>query len=170
VTLELLSSDLGGSYDALDRLVHGAPLEVFAHNVECVERLDRVVRDPRASFNQSLRMLERVKRLAPRLFSKSSLMLGVGETDAEVVDALRQLRFAGVDIVTLGQYLAPSFRHLRVARYVSPDRFAGWLAEAREMGFRAVAAGPLVRSSYRAGQLLREAQGISTRCVSSSIA
>ena len=161
VTIELLSSDLAGNLDALARLLQGAPLAVFAHNVECVRRLDRVVRDPRASFDLSLRVLENAKRLRGDLFTKSSLMLGVGETDAEIIDALRELRGAGVDMLTLGQYLAPgrpAERFLPVARYVPPEQFDALADEARGMGFRAVAAGPLVRSSFRAGKLLAEAQ------------
>jgi lipoic acid synthetase len=161
ITIELLSSDLAGSEPALDHLLDGAPLAVFAHNVECVPRLDHAVRDPRASFAQSLRVLRNAKRLRPDVFTKSSLMVGVGETDAEVVDAMRQLREANVDLLTLGQYLAPGKpgeRFLPVDRYVSPEQFNAWADEAREIGFRAVASGPLVRSSFRAGQLLEQAK------------
>jgi lipoic acid synthetase len=161
ITIELLSSDLAGKLDALARLLDGAPLSVFAHNVECVRRLDRTVRDPRASFNLSLQMLREAKRLRGDLFTKSSLMVGLGETDAEITAALRELREADVDIVTLGQYLAPGRpgeRFLPVDRYVPPEQFDAWADEARSIGFRAVAAGPLVRSSYRAGKLLRDAR------------
>jgi lipoic acid synthetase len=161
ITIELLSSDLAGSEPALDHLLDGAPLAVFAHNVECVPRLDHAVRDPRASFAQSLEVLRNAKRLRPDVFTKSSLMVGVGETDAEVVDAMRQLRQANVDLLTLGQYLAPGKpgeRFLPVDRYVSPEQFNAWADEAREIGFRAVASGPLVRSSFRAGQLLEQAK------------
>jgi lipoic acid synthetase len=161
ITIELLSSDLAGSEPALDHLLDGAPLAVFAHNVECVPRLDHAVRDPRASFAQSLEVLRNAKRLRPDVFTKSSLMVGVGETDAEVVDAMRQLRQANVDLLTLGQYLAPGKpgeRFLPVDRYVSPEQFNAWADEAREIGFRAVASGPLVRSSFRAGQLFEQAQ------------
>ena len=161
ITIELLSSDLAGSEPALDHLLDDAPLAVFAHNVECVPRLDHAVRDPRASFAQSLEVLRNAKRLRPDVFTKSSLMVGVGETDAEVVDAMRQLRQANVDLLTLGQYLAPGTpgeRFLPVDRYVSPEQFNAWADEAREIGFRAVASGPLVRSSFRAGQLFEQAQ------------
>ena len=158
--IELLCSDLAGNWPALAELLDGAPLSVLAHNVECVPRLDHTVRDPRASFAQSLEVLARAKGLRPELPTKSSLMVGLGETDEEVLDALRQLRGAGVDLLTLGQYLAPGrpgTRFLPVDRYVEPRQFDEWNAAARAMGFKAVAAGPLVRSSYRAGNLLKEA-------------
>lgn len=161
VTIELLSSDLAGNLDALERLLHDIPLAVFAHNVECVPRLDGLVRDPRASFEQSLTVLQAAKRLRPDLVTKSSLMVGLGETDREVSEAMRRLREAEVDLVTLGQYLAPGRpgeRFLPVDRYVHPDQFAAWAGEARSLGFKAVASGPLVRSSFRAGGLLQEAR------------
>lgn len=161
VTIELLSSDLGGNERALKYLLDAIPLSVFAHNVECVPRLDRMVRDPRASFAQSLSVLWRAKTLRPDLWTKSSIMIGLGESDEEVSDAMRQLRDVSVDMLTLGQYLAPGRpgeRFLPVDRFASPDRFAAWAAEAKSLGFRAVASGPLVRSSYRAGLLLAEAR------------
>jgi len=136
------------------------PLAVFAHNVECVERLDSVVRDPRASFSQSLEVLQRAHQLRPDLLTKSSIMIGMGETDEEVTSAMQRLREVGVELLTLGQYLAPGkvgTRYLPVDRYVHPDQFAAWKEEALSMGFRGVASGPLVRSSYRAGQLRDEA-------------
>ena len=161
VTIELLSSDLAGNEAALEYLLEGTPLAVFAHNVECVPRLDRLVRDPRASFEQSLQVLRRAKELRPDLWTKSSLMVGLGETNEEITDAMLRLRAADVDMLTLGQYLAPGRageRFLPVARYVPPQQFDDWAAEARDMGFRAVASGPLVRSSYRAGLLLERAR------------
>jgi lipoic acid synthetase len=160
VTIELLSSDLGGEDAALHNLLAGAPLAVFAHNVECVPRLNKLVRDPRASFAQSLEVLRRAKRLRPDLWTKSSIMVGLGESDDEVTAAMRSLREASVDMLTLGQYLAPGRpgeRFLPVDRFVPPAQFEIWATAAREIGFRAVAAGPLVRSSYRAGLLLEEA-------------
>ena len=161
VTIELLSSDLQGDECALRELLDGIPLAVFAHNVECVPRLDRLVRDPRASFGQSLSVLRRAKALRLDVWTKSSIMIGLGETDGEVSDAMRQLRGAAVDMLTLGQYIAPGRpgeRFLGVDRFVPPEQFEAWAAEARELGFRAVASGPLVRSSYRAGLLLGQAQ------------
>jgi lipoic acid synthetase len=159
--IELLSSDLAGNWDALASLVDGIPLSVFAHNVECVPRMDKIVRDPRASFAQSLEVLSRARQLRPDIPTKSSLMVGVGETDDEVVDAMRQLHAAGVELLTLGQYLAPGrpgTRFLPVDRYVEPRQFLQYEMQAREMGFKGVASGPLVRSSYRAETLLEEAR------------
>jgi lipoic acid synthetase len=162
VTIELLSSDLAGDEAALTHLLAGTPLAVFAHNVECVPRLDTLVRDPRASFAQSVRVLRRAKQLRSDLWTKSSIMVGLGESDSEVIDAMRRLRDeADVDMLTLGQYLAPGRqgdRYVPVARFVPPEQFEAWDGEARAMGFRAVASGPLVRSSYRAGVLLNEAR------------
>jgi lipoic acid synthetase len=161
VTIELLSSDLGGDDAALSHLLSESPLAVFAHNVECVPRLDKLVRDPRASFEQSVRVLLRAKQIRGDLWTKSSIMVGLGETDGEVTDAMRRLRDADVDMLTLGQYLAPgrpNERFLPVDRFVTPEQFAIWRDDARALGFRAVAAGPLVRSSYRAGLLLDEAR------------
>ncbi|WP_428304084.1 lipoyl synthase [Lacipirellula sp.] len=159
--IELLSSDLAGNWDALRAMVEGIPLSVFAHNVECVPRMDKVVRDPRASFAQSLEVLSRARTLRPDIPTKSSLMVGVGETDDEVVDAMRQLQGAGVELLTLGQYLAPGrpgTRFLPVDRYVEPRQFLEYEMLARGMGFKGVASGPLVRSSYRAETLLEEAR------------
>ncbi len=161
VAIELLSSDLAGDDAALQLLLDGIPLAVFAHNVECVPRLDHLVRDPRASFKQSLQVLRRAKELRPDLWTKSSIMVGLGETEDEVSDAMRQLRGASVDMLTLGQYLAPGRpgeRFLHVDRFVSPAQFDAWKTEAKSLGFAAVAAGPLVRSSYRAGMLLEKAR------------
>jgi lipoic acid synthetase len=161
VTIELLCSDLQADKSALALLLDQAPLAVFAHNVECVPRLDRAVRDPRASFEQSLEVLRTAKRLRDDVHTKSSIMVGLGESDDEVSDAMLRLRKAKVDLLTLGQYLAPGRpgeRFLPVDRYVRPEQFDAWAREAREMGFRDVASGPLVRSSYRAGQLLEGAR------------
>ncbi len=163
IGIELLCSDLDGNWQALEHLLEDSPLAVFAHNVECVPRLDETVRDPRASFAQSLEVLRRAKKLHPDRWTKSSLMVGLGETDQEVTDAMQQLREVGVELLTLGQYLAPGrpgTRFLPVDRYVTPEQFEHWDAEARELGFRGVASGPLVRSSYRAGQLLEEAKAV----------
>jgi len=159
IGLEFLCSDLDGNLDALAALLNGLELRVFAHNVECVPRLDSVVRDHRASFEQSLEILREAKRLRPDILTKSSIMVGVGETDEEVVGAMRLLRGVDVDLLTIGQYLAPSPRHLSVDRFPEPEIFSEWGRVARELGFKAVACGPLVRSSYRAGLLYEEAKG-----------
>lgn len=167
VGMELLGSDLAGDLDALHQLLGTPdgvlpkpaplPLKVYAHNVECVPSLDGQVRDPRASFDQSLAILREAKRLRPDLATKSSLMVGLGETDDEVTDAMRRLHEeAGVDIVTLGQYLTPGRpgeRFLPVDRYVTPEQFDRYRDQAYEIGFSGVASGPMVRSSFRAGVL-----------------
>lgn len=161
IGIELLCSDLDGNWQALAHLLEDSPLAVFAHNVECVSRLDDQVRDPRASFQQSLEVLKRAKALRPDGWTKSSLMVGLGETNAEVSDAMQKLHDVGVSLLTLGQYLAPGrpgTRFLPVDRYVTPEQFDSWADEARRIGFRGVASGPLVRSSYRAGHLLHEAK------------
>lgn len=161
VGLEFLCSDLDGNLEALSALLVDLPLRVFAHNVECVPRLDSIVRDHRASFEQSLKILREAKRIRPDILTKSSIMVGVGESDEEVVEAMRLLRDVDVDLLTIGQYLAPSPRHLAVDRFPEPEVFSKWDQIARELGFKAVACGPLVRSSYRAGLLYEEAIGCS---------
>ena len=157
VGLEFLCSDLNGDLNALSNLLTDLELLVFAHNVECVPRLDRRVRDPRASFDQSISILREAKRLRPDILTKSSIMVGVGETDEEILQAMRLLREANVDLLTIGQYLAPSPKHLPIDRFPEPELFSKWDQEARIMGFKAVASGPLVRSSYRGGLLYEEA-------------
>ena len=156
VTLELLCSDLAGDHQALAHLLEGSPLSVFAHNVECVPRLDKTVRDHRASFSQSLEILRQAKVLRPDIITKSSLMVGVGERDEEITEALHLLRDAGVDLITIGQYLAPSDKHLAVDRFPEPEMYDVWAKEAIAMGFSGIASGPLVRSSFKAGLLLRK--------------
>ena len=158
VTLELLCSDLAGDHDDLASLLIGLDIEVFAHNVECVPRLDMKVRDRRASFEQSLGILIEAKRLRPDILTKSSLMVGLGETDEEIVEALQRLRDAKVDLVTIGQYLAPSPKHLPVDRFPEPHSYDNWSNQIEEMGFLGWACGPLVRSSYKAGELLTRAR------------
>jgi len=157
VTLELLCSDLAGDHQALYDLLNGLELEVFAHNVECVPRLDSKVRDHRATFEQSIGILKEAKRLRPEILTKSSIMVGLGETDDEITEALQLLKDAGVDLVTIGQYLAPSPKHLAVDRFPEPERYDEWSKQIEEMGFLGWACGPLVRSSYKAGELLAKA-------------
>ena len=157
VSLELLCSDLAGDHEALQSLLEGLELEVFAHNVECVPRLDSVVRDARASFKQSIGILIQAKKLRPDILTKSSLMVGLGETDEEIVEALQLLKDADVDLVTIGQYLAPSPNHLPVDRFPEPSQYDDWSKKIEEMGFLGWACGPLVRSSYKAGELLAKA-------------
>jgi lipoyl synthase len=157
--IELLCSDLNGNETALATLLDGAPLKVFAHNVETVERLTPNVRDRKASFTTSIRILEKAKQLRPDLMTKSSLMAGLGETDEDVLAALKALRGAGVELLTMGQYLAPTRAHYPVLSFVTPDKFAKWEQLALELGFRGAACGPLVRSSFQAGDLYRRAAG-----------
>ena len=157
VTLELLCSDLAGDHQDLADLLNDLELEVFAHNVECVPRLDSKVRDHRATFEQSIGILKEAKRLRPDILTKSSIMVGLGETDEEITQALQMLRDAKVDLVTIGQYLAPSPKHLAVDRFPEPSRYDEWSLQIEEMGFLGWACGPLVRSSYRAGELLARA-------------
>lgn len=155
VLLEILIPDFQGAHVALRRIVE-PDLAVLAHNVETVERLTPEVRDPRAGYRQSLGVLEYIKGLRPHLLTKSSIMVGLGETEEEVFRTLADLRSVGVDIVTLGQYLRPTLKHLPVVEYVTPQQFDRYADRAREMGFGYVASGPLVRSSYRAGELYVE--------------
>ncbi len=129
-------------------------LEVFAQNVETVRRLTHPVRDPRAGYEQTLAVLAHAKRHQPAVLTKTSLMLGLGETEAEIRETLDDLRAAGVDIVTLGQYLRPTLNHLPVQRFVTPEEFDRYRAEALARGFLECVSGPLVRSSYRAEQAL----------------
>jgi lipoyl synthase len=130
--------------------------DVLAHNLETVRRLTPTVRDPRAGYDQSLRVLERLKQLRPAALTKSSLMLGHGEREDELVDSFRDLRAVGVQLLTLGQYLRPSERHRPVAEFVRPERFEEFGRLATEAGFLHVASGPFVRSSYKAGELFAE--------------
>ena len=157
VTLELLCSDLAGDHGDLENLLDGLELEVFAHNVECVPRLDSVVRDARASFEQSIGILKKAKELRPDILTKSSIMVGLGETNEEISHTLKLLREADVDLVTIGQYLAPSPNHLAVDRFPEPTQYDEWSKEIEDLGFLGWACGPLVRSSYKAGELLSKA-------------
>ncbi len=161
--VEVLIPDFQGQERDLAKVAEARP-HVVAHNVETVERLTSRVRDRRATYRQSLRVLEYLKRRPERLYTKSSLMLGLGETDREIEQTLRDLRGVGVDVLTLGQYLQPSQYHLRVERFVPPEAFDGYRQLAESMGFLYVASGPLVRSSYRAAEfflkgLLKRRQG-----------
>ncbi len=149
--VEVLAPDFKGNLDYVAKIVDAKP-DVFAHNVETVERLQKRVRDPRANYRQSLNVLEFAKKHAPERYTKTSIMLGLGETDEEVRTTLRDLRAIGCDVVTFGQYLQPQKRHLPVESFVTPEKFKEWQAEAEAMGFLYVASGPLVRSSYRAGE------------------
>jgi len=149
--VETLLGDFQGHLDYVDTTVDAKP-DVWAHNVEVVRRLQRTIRDVRCSYDQSMRVLRRVKERDPSRITKSSIMVGIGERDEEVSETMHDLREAGVDIVTIGQYLRPSPKHAAVDRFVHPDQFEAWAAEARAMGFLYAACGPLVRSSYKAAE------------------
>ena len=159
VSLELLCSDLSGNLEALESLLDNAPLQVFAHNVETVRRLTPRVRDPRATFEQSILILKKAKELRPDIMTKSSIMLGLGETEEDIIESFSELRNAKVDLLTLGQYLAPGPGYLPVVSFSKPERFNKLANIAKEMGFRAIASGPMVRSSYRAESLVAAANG-----------
>jgi len=154
--VEVLTPDFGGRRELIAQVVGAGP-DVFGHNLETVERVTPKVRDPRASYRRSLDVLAAAKRLDARMTTKSGLMVGLGETDDELRQALRDLRSVGCDIVTVGQYLQPARRCLPVERYVTPDEFASLEREALAMGFRGALCGPLVRSSFRADSLFRPA-------------
>jgi lipoyl synthase len=153
--VEALTPDFQGDKALVEALATSG-LDVFAHNMETVERLTPHVRDRRAKYRQSLGVLEHVKSLSYESsitpLTKTSLMLGLSETDEEVRQTLHDLRAIDVDVVTFGQYLQPTRRHLPVQEYVPPEKFAEWQTEAEAMGFKYVASGPLVRSSYKAGE------------------
>ncbi len=139
----------------LDILMEACP-DVLGHNVEVVPRLQRKIRDPRCSFERSLQTLRQAKELAPDVFTKSSLMVGFGESRVEVLSAMELLRAADVDFMTIGQYLRPTPGHAPVREYVDPATFADYQVRGERMGFRYVASGPLVRSSYKAGEFFFE--------------
>ncbi|WP_313693135.1 lipoyl synthase [Halorarum halobium] len=154
--VEVLIPDFGGDEAAIRRIIEAGP-DVIAHNVETVERLQWPVRDRRANYGQTLDVLEQVSGESD-VYTKTSVMLGLGEYDHEVYRTLRDLREADVDIVTLGQYLQPSRSHLDVFEYVHPDAFETWRRVAEsELGFLYCASGPMVRSSYKAGEFFVEA-------------
>ena len=153
--IEALTPDFHGSSTAIRTLVNSG-LHVFAHNIETVRRLTPSVRDPRASYKQTLHVLKEAKRLRNNITTKSSLMLGLGETKHEIEETMRNLRDIGVDLLTLGQYLQPTANHLRVKRWISPNEFEMYRDLALNIGFTDVASGPLVRSSYRADELAKK--------------
>ena len=141
-------ADFKGDVDALRTVLDARP-DVFNHNIETVRRLSRAVR-PQSGYERSLGVLAEAKRLAPTILSKSGLMVGLGETEAEIGDAMRDLRAVDCDLLTIGQYLQPTRNHLPVLEYVPPTVFTAYSALGRSLGFRHVASGPFVRSSYHA--------------------
>jgi len=156
--VELLIGDLRGREESLGTLLESPP-DVLAHNLETVRSLSAEVRDHRAGYDRSLSVLGSARRLGnSELVTKSSIMLGLGETAPELEAAFRDLRAVGVDLLTLGQYLRPSLAHRPVDRYVPPEEFAQWEAAALSLGFSGAACGPMVRSSYRAEALFDRAR------------
>ncbi len=155
--IEVLTPDFQGAEPAIDTVLAAHP-HIFNHNVETVPRLYAPVR-PQALYARSLGVLEHAKRHAPGVHTKSGLMVGLGERDDEILAVLRDLRGVGCDIVTIGQYLAPSPGHAPVIEFVPPERFGEYERQGRAMGFAAVAAGPFVRSSYHAEEVFRTAAG-----------
>ena len=153
--VEALTPDFNGVKEHVELVVNSG-LEVFAQNVETVKRLTHPVRDPRAGYEQTIEVLRHAKQHRPDVLTKTSLMLGLGEQDKEVLQTMHDLRDANVDILTLGQYLRPTPNHLTVERYVTPEEFEAYREQGLEKGFLEVVAGPMVRSSYRAEQVLQK--------------
>lgn len=153
--VEALTPDFRGRLPAVETVVDSG-IEVFAQNVETVARLTHKVRDPRAGYEQTLKVLAHAKQHRTGILTKTSLMVGLGETGDEILETLRDLRSIGVDIVTFGQYLQPTINHLPVERYVPPEEFRTYRQWGLDMGFLEVVSGPLVRSSYRADRVLEK--------------
>jgi len=153
--VEALTPDFSGSESAVATVVNSG-LEVFAQNLETVDRLTQTVRDPRAGYRQTLDLLAYAKQCVPDVLTKSSLMLGLGELESEVKQSMEDLRSHNVDVLTMGQYLRPTANHLPVARWAHPDEFERFRQWGLALGFIEVAAGPLVRSSYRADRILEQ--------------
>ena len=154
VKVELLVPDFFGSGEALATVLSSDP-DILAHNIETVHRLYSRVRKG-ADYQRSLTVLKKAKEISDGVITKSGLMLGLGEEHGEVEEVLMDLQEVGCDMLTLGQYLSPSLAHAPVVRYVTPEEFTGWRQEALDMGFKSVAAGPLVRSSYKAPVFFEE--------------
>lgn len=167
ILVEILIPDFKADADCLSRVIQSGA-EVIAHNMETVRRLTPKVRDPRCGYDQSLQVLKYIKQRSPSTFTKTSIMLGVGETEQEVCQTMDELRAIGVDIVTFGQYLRPSKKHLPVECYVTPEQFKKYEEIGLEKGFAFVPSGPLVRSSYRAGEKFIEALVLGKQVVQKS--
>jgi len=155
IKVEALTPDFAGREEDVATVI-ASGVDVFAQNLETVERLTHVVRDPRAGYSQTLGVLACAKRIRPDVLTKTSLMLGLGEREEEIVQAMDDLKTAGVDIVTFGQYLRPTRNHLPVERYVTPEAFDRYRRWGLERGFLEVVSGPLVRSSYRADRVFEQ--------------
>ncbi|MEK6916867.1 MAG: lipoyl synthase, partial [Nanoarchaeota archaeon] len=152
IKIEVLIPDFRGEKELLKIIVDASP-EVIAHNIETVKRLQKKVRDYRANYQQSLSVLENVKKLNDKIYTKTSIMVGLGEKNEEVIQTMKDLRAIDVNIITFGQYLRPSQKHIPVNEYVTPEKFKYYKQVANELGFLYCASGPFVRSSYKAGEL-----------------
>jgi lipoic acid synthetase len=150
-TIEVLIPDLCGNWDALEIILNAQP-DVLNHNTETVKRLYRRVR-PQGEYHRSLELLQRVRELTPWVYTKSGIMVGLGETDAEVREAMADLRGVDCDILTIGQYLQPTTKHLGVAEFITPKQFEAWKIYGESIGFLQVVSSPLTRSSYHAEQV-----------------
>ena len=153
--VECLTPDFAGNMDQVS-IVASSGLDVYAHNIETVESLTWFVRDPRATYKQSMDVLKHVKEVNPEILTKSSIMVGFGETNDEVVKTMEDLREVGVDCLTIGQYMQPTKGHAKVKEYVHPSQFEKWEELGSKLGFAYTASGPLVRSSYKAGEFFIE--------------
>jgi len=149
--IEVLIPDFCGRPELIVEVVDAKP-DVIAHNIECVQRMTPKVRDPRAGYDQTLSVLSFIRQWHPTGLTKSSIMVGVGETKEEVIQTMRDLRNVETDFLTIGQYLQPTTRHLKLVEYIHPDTFEHYREIGESMGFKYVASGPLVRSSYKAGE------------------
>ena len=151
--VEVLTSDFNGAYDSIETVVN-SPIKVFAQNIETVERLTHPIRDPRAGYSKTLDVLKTAKEINPNMITKSSIILGLGETEDEIYQTFEDLRKHDVDIVTLGQYLRPTLNHHPIDRWVTPEEFDLYRKEGLKYGFLEVISSPMARSSYRAERAL----------------
>jgi len=152
--VEPLIPDFNGNSESIRKIINSKP-EVISHNIETVKRLTPIVRDSKANYLQSLLVLKKIKEINPKIITKSSIMLGHGETYKEVLETALDLKSVGVSVITAGQYLQPSLKHLPVKEFVSPEKFTIYKNKFKKMGFLHVASGPFVRSSYRATDLIK---------------
>ncbi len=150
-TIEVLIPDLCGNWNALELILQAAP-EVLNHNTETVPRLYRRVR-PQGNYDRTLELLQRTRQLSPSTYTKSGIMVGLGETDAEIRQVMQDLRTVDCDILTIGQYLQPSQKHLQVNEFINPEQFTAWKAFGEKIGFLQIVSSPLTRSSYHAEQV-----------------
>lgn len=154
IKVEALTPDFAGINENIDKIIN-TKVDVIAQNIETVERLTHPVRDPRAGYWQTLNFLKYVKQKSPNVLTKTSIMVGLGETDEEIYKTMDDARSVGVDIITLGQYMQPTKHHLSVERFVTPQQFEEYRKVGLEKGFLEVASGPMVRSSYRADRVFK---------------